>query len=70
MSIATTNLSNFLSEHHQLESLRLDINTNRGGVVSPVTNFEEWLEILLTLPKLRALRGVKLFYEISTHNIP
>ncbi|KAJ2917923.1 hypothetical protein MD484_g2482, partial [Candolleomyces efflorescens] len=51
---------------------RLNVNTNRdrGGVVGPVTNFEEWLEVLLTLPELRALHGVKFFYEISTHNIP
>jgi hypothetical protein len=49
---------------------RLNVNTNPGGVVDPGTNFEEWLEVLLTLAELRALHGVKFFYEISTHNIP
>ncbi|KAJ2928194.1 hypothetical protein H1R20_g8911, partial [Candolleomyces eurysporus] len=49
---------------------RLNVTTNRGGAVGPVTNFEEWLEVLLTLPELRALHGVKFFYEISTNNIP
>jgi hypothetical protein len=49
---------------------RLNVNTNRGRVVGLITNLEEWLEVLLTLPELRALHGVKPFYEISTHNIP
>lgn len=50
---------------------RLSANTHSRAAVQagPVTNFEEWLEVLDTLPELRALHGVKFFYEISSINL-
>ncbi|KAF5309721.1 hypothetical protein D9611_014933 [Ephemerocybe angulata] len=35
-----------------------------------VTNLEEWLDVLEKLGELRALHGVKMFYEISSINLP
>ncbi|KAG2002208.1 hypothetical protein CC2G_004419 [Coprinopsis cinerea AmutBmut pab1-1] len=43
-------------------------NAQRAGAVAPVTNMEEWLEVLVDLPELRALHGVKFFYEVSALN--
>lgn len=43
-------------------------NAQRVGAVAPVTNLEEWLEILDDLQELRALHGVKLFYEVGALN--
>lgn len=49
---------------------RLGANPGRAAAQGgPVTNFEEWLEVLDKLPELSALHGVKFFYEISSANL-
>ena len=50
---------------------RLSSNAHGRGAAQagPVTNFEEWLEVLDILPELRALHGIKFFYEISSANL-
>lgn len=50
---------------------RLGLNTrSTKDTTGPVTNLEEWFEVIATLPDLGALHGVKLFYEISSINLP
>ncbi|KAJ3529980.1 hypothetical protein NMY22_g8764 [Coprinellus aureogranulatus] len=48
---------------------KLNVNARGSAQAGPVTNFEEWLEVLDTLSELRALHGVKFFYEVSSINL-
>lgn len=53
---------------------RLGVGSRDPGRFSapsaPVTNIEEWLDVLEGLTELKALHGIKFFYEVSALNAP